>query len=154
MAKIKGQAALEFMMTYGWAIIIIVVVLVVVWQMGLLNPNSTVKPTYSGFWGITPFDWNYMSNGTLVLSLQNNVGGDVNITGIDVTTGMDSDSDTTERMVPAGGIIMIDTITGLTTYNAGSSFDVFVSIEYIDGRVGRNTKFRSSGSIRGTVGAT
>ncbi|NYZ78872.1 hypothetical protein H0N99_01875, partial [Candidatus Micrarchaeota archaeon] len=34
----KGQTAMEYLMTYGWAILIIMVVLAVLFYLGVLNP--------------------------------------------------------------------------------------------------------------------
>ncbi len=45
----KSQSALEYMMTYGWAILIIVIVAVILYSMGIFNPSSSVTPTSSGF---------------------------------------------------------------------------------------------------------
>jgi hypothetical protein len=154
MMRIKGQAALEFLMTYGWAIIVSVIVLLAAWQMEVFNPGGNVKPTPTGFWGITPYDMYYKSDGTLTLALQNNVGGDVNITNINATTGLNTGSPGGWTTLPlsAGNITKINPIA-LTKYKAGSSFNVFVSIEYVDNRVGSGTPFISSGYIRGSVGS-
>jgi hypothetical protein len=45
----KAQSALEYMMTYGWAILIIVIVAVILYSMGIFNPSSSVTSTSSGF---------------------------------------------------------------------------------------------------------
>ena len=45
----KSQSALEYMMTYGWAILIIVIVAVILYSMGIFNPSSSVTFTSSGF---------------------------------------------------------------------------------------------------------
>jgi len=34
----KGQTALEYLITYGWAILVILVVLAVLWYYGVFNP--------------------------------------------------------------------------------------------------------------------
>lgn len=34
----KGQTALEYLITYGWAILVILVVLAVLWYYGIFNP--------------------------------------------------------------------------------------------------------------------
>ncbi|HDI73120.1 MAG TPA: hypothetical protein ENF58_03195 [Candidatus Altiarchaeales archaeon] len=155
MVKIKGQSSLEFLMTYGWAIVIIIVVLLVAWQMGVFNPAGTLRPTFLGFWGVKPFDCSYMSNGNLTLSLQNNVGGDVNVTEINVSVGGKSYSTGTLALPISMGNItkwgVSQTTSGLPKYSAGSSYNIFVSIDYIDSRLGSGTTFRSSGNIRGTV---
>ena len=40
MTRKKAQSAMEYMTTYGWAILILSAVLVVLWQLKLLNPSS------------------------------------------------------------------------------------------------------------------
>ena len=60
---LRSQSALEYMMTYGWAILIIVIVAVILYSMGIFNPSSSVTFTSSGF---SPF--------TVSSSLCNNIG--------------------------------------------------------------------------------
>ncbi|MGC9149803.1 MAG: hypothetical protein ACP5FX_01685, partial [Candidatus Micrarchaeia archaeon] len=38
--KIKSQAAMEYLMTYGWAILIISLTLGVLYSLGVLNPKN------------------------------------------------------------------------------------------------------------------
>ena len=45
----NGQSALEYMMTYGWAILIIVIVAVILYSMGIFNPRASVTASSSGF---------------------------------------------------------------------------------------------------------
>jgi hypothetical protein len=45
----KGQSALEYMMTYGWAILIIVIVAVILYSMGIFNPGASITTASSGF---------------------------------------------------------------------------------------------------------
>ncbi len=47
--KRKAQAAMEYLMTYGWAILIIVVVIAALYAMGVFKQKSTVP--YTGFTG-------------------------------------------------------------------------------------------------------
>ena len=44
----KGQTAMEYLMTYGWAILIIMVVLAVLFYLGVLNP-TTITPNQCAF---------------------------------------------------------------------------------------------------------
>ena len=37
----KSQSALEYMMTYGWAILIIVIVAGVLYSLGIFSPSSS-----------------------------------------------------------------------------------------------------------------
>jgi len=43
-----GQGALEYMQTYGWAILVVMIVGVVLWQLGVFGSHSRVN-TSSGF---------------------------------------------------------------------------------------------------------
>jgi len=45
---IKAQSAMEYLMTYGWAILIIAVVLGALFQLGVFNPNNFVSKAPPG----------------------------------------------------------------------------------------------------------
>ncbi|MEM5792965.1 MAG: hypothetical protein QXY45_01210 [Candidatus Aenigmatarchaeota archaeon] len=47
----KGQAAMEYLMTYGWAILIIIVVVGALFAMGVFKTKGSVKcsPCFSNF---------------------------------------------------------------------------------------------------------
>ena len=47
--KRKAQSALEYMMTYGWAILVIVIVAAVLYSMGIFSPASSTGTTATGF---------------------------------------------------------------------------------------------------------
>lgn len=49
--KIKGQTAMEYLMTYGWAILIIIVVVAALYAMGVFNIKGgvTCSPCFSYF---------------------------------------------------------------------------------------------------------
>ena len=47
--KRRGQSSLEFIVTYGWVILVIVIGLVVVWKMGILKPPVEEKRGTLGF---------------------------------------------------------------------------------------------------------
>lgn len=52
----KGQSAIEYLMTYGWAILVILIVGVLLWQMGVFDVRNTT-PGSRGFSQIRPLDW-------------------------------------------------------------------------------------------------
>jgi hypothetical protein len=45
----RGQAALEFLMTYGWVLVIIVIAGAALYSMGILNPSTYMKKGCVGF---------------------------------------------------------------------------------------------------------
>ena len=75
----RSQSALEYMMTYGWAILIIVIVAVILYSMGIFNPSSSVTFTSSGF---SPF--------TVSSSLCNNLGYKIAIIAGPIPTNANS----------------------------------------------------------------
>jgi hypothetical protein len=46
--KFKSQAAMEYLMTYGWAILIIALSLVVLYSLGIMNPKNFLPRTPPG----------------------------------------------------------------------------------------------------------
>ncbi len=56
-SKKKGQGAMEYVMTYGWAIIIVMIVGLALWSLGILNLGKTYPKGFSGFSGVRPLDW-------------------------------------------------------------------------------------------------
>ena len=75
-------------MTYGWAILIIVIVAVILYSMGIFNPSSSITTTITGFQslGVTQAACiNSVNNQILELYITNNVGYPINITKINVT---------------------------------------------------------------------
>lgn len=53
----KGQSALEYLMTYGWAILVIIGAGVAMWQLGYLGQGPPITPGRQGFEEVTPVDW-------------------------------------------------------------------------------------------------
>ncbi len=131
----RGQAALEFLMTYGWAILVISVILIVAWQWGLFNIGGTVTPTASGFWGVMPSDFRLDSNfGNLEISLANTVGGPITVTELNATLrGSSVVYSGISLAIPTGSTATF-TMSGLPTGKAGDTYELFLTIRYLDNR--------------------
>ncbi|MFH0973796.1 MAG: hypothetical protein V1817_03360, partial [Candidatus Micrarchaeota archaeon] len=78
----RGQSALEYLVTYGWAILAIVIVAALLWALGIFNPGGLVGTgnRASGF-TFSILDQKY-SNTTLTLSIANTQGKPVSIVSI------------------------------------------------------------------------
>ncbi|MCL4376072.1 hypothetical protein M1558_01095, partial [Candidatus Parvarchaeota archaeon] len=81
----SAQSALEYMMTYGWAILVVVVVAVILYSLGIFNPSSSITTTITGFAGLGSPQAICYSNGNLNLSLGDSVGYPINIQSITAT---------------------------------------------------------------------
>ncbi len=114
LADKKSQSALEYMMTYGWAILIIVIVAAVLYSLGIFNPSASIFASVNGFGGLGSVTASCISNYGLVLKLGDALGVPLNISTVIVTT---SNGTRLVADVPTAGIIV----------NAGSMVPVFIS---------------------------
>lgn len=80
---IRSQSAIEYLTTYGWAILIIAVVLVALFELGLFNPSSFVNTTCT-----FPAQFGCLSailtasSGILNVTLQQATQSNINVTAI------------------------------------------------------------------------
>jgi hypothetical protein len=151
----KGQTAIEYLMTYGWAILIILIVAGVLAYYGIFAPSGFLGPTARGFGQIAVLSpWSLSaSTGQLILTMENRVGGTINVTEVDALVAGDS---TTYTYTPVGGISMVQsnrttaaiTTTGwsATGKTLGNTFSTQINIKYTYG----GQTFTSTGTITGT----
>ncbi|MEM3609698.1 MAG: hypothetical protein QW076_02195 [Candidatus Anstonellales archaeon] len=55
--KLKAQGAFEYMISYGWAILIVIVLGILLFSLGVLNPSQT--PSANGFTILRPVSWSF-----------------------------------------------------------------------------------------------
>ena len=84
----KGQAAMEFLTTYGWAFLVIIVVIVALWQFGVFDTTSRI-PASCNVGSMLDCSGGYRVevdelNVTVELNLKNNELTGVNITGFEL----------------------------------------------------------------------
>ncbi len=150
----KAQAAMEYLMTYGWAILIVIIVAAALWALGVFSPGTYTQETATGFSGFTvPSGGWQVSSSQVVLILKNNVGSNINVTSITATYG----SGTTNTSVPAYAEMSSDNQTQFTlssgTYvgpGTGSTYTVDIAITYDNLDTGL-TGFQSTGKLTGTA---
>ncbi|MFP3215414.1 MAG: hypothetical protein RXR32_02610 [Candidatus Micrarchaeota archaeon] len=82
----KAQSAMEYLMTYGWAILIIGIALAAMFQMGLFNPSKYVMSTCTLPSGLTCGSFFLYPNGTLSVSIGNSLQDPINVTAIGCTS--------------------------------------------------------------------
>jgi hypothetical protein len=58
----RGQGAFEYLMSYGWAVLVVVVLGIVLYNLGAFSPSSS--PVASGFSVIQPKSWSASSSTT------------------------------------------------------------------------------------------
>ncbi len=83
MAKKKsGQAAMEFLMTYGWAILVVLVVIGALAYFGILNPESFMPRRCVLGSEIQCIDWKLTTDGNFDIILGNGVANPITITSV------------------------------------------------------------------------
>ncbi|MCL6089013.1 MAG: hypothetical protein M1530_02510 [Candidatus Marsarchaeota archaeon] len=147
----KAQAGLDFLMTYGWALLLIVLIVGALFAMGIFDVGSFLGSRSSGFAQIKPIAWRVDGAGALTLKLQNNAGTSVNVTNISATLNGETISNATVVSLSNGrqsGTLPIGAFSGAPS--SGSSYSVQVQITYLD----RATSFvyNDAGTITGRAG--
>jgi len=149
--KKKGQAAMEFLMTYGWAILAAVIAIGVLAYFGVFSPGKYVSgtaivtpPFYANAWNID------VSDAGVNLELKNNGGETYTVSTVGITSATAGGAEsictatvTTPAAIDTGevGIVLIP-CTGLT---AGDNFKGDVVITYT--KVGSTISLTSTGTI-------
>ncbi len=74
----RGQSALEYLVTYGWAILAIVIIAGVLWYFGIFNPSRFAgEKQCGGFSAFVCQDFRINTAGDLRILLNNKAGGSV-----------------------------------------------------------------------------
>ena len=93
----KSQAALEFLMTYGWAILVVLVAVGALAYFGVLNPDRFLPSRCTlpagiaciDFIAVNPFG---VGNGYITVSIKNSLGYDISNVVFKASSCTDTDS--------------------------------------------------------------
>lgn len=146
----KGQAGLDFLMTYGWALLIIVLIIAALFALGVFDVGSFVGSRASGFTEIGVVGWNLADNGDFTIMLENHAGKSVTIDEINATYKTESIGYSTPIDLGNGmrtGTLSVGTFTSPDA--AGSPFTITVGVAYTDSETG--FEYSDSGTVTGTV---
>ena len=74
----KGQGAMEYLMTYGWAILVVMVVGIAMWRLGIFSMGSSTM-TFTGFAKLKPqlSGSGINHDGTVTLVMTNGAGAPI-----------------------------------------------------------------------------
>ncbi len=141
----KGQTALEYLITYGWAILVILVVLAVLWYYGIFNPARWAGESVTEGSAFKIVDKNLQaSTNQLSLMIGNKAGTTVNVTGIALTGDIAGSCTITggSEIIVAGAnaaATYVCPVTGLSAASVGSfaRFTATVSYNVVGGISGK-----------------
>ncbi len=139
--KKKGQAAMEFLMTYGWAILAAVIAIGVLAYFGVFSPGKYTTGTAV----VTPpfyvNAWNAKASAGVTLELKNNGGETYNITSVTVAN---CGSYTTPTGIEAGSAATI-IVTCSPVLVTGNNFKGDITIVYR--KAGSSVDLTSTGTV-------
>ena len=129
MIKSKAQSAMEFLMTYGWTVIVVLVSISALSYFGVLSPDIFVPEKCSLPAGITCLDFEVGS--TLVtLVLQNNFGWTITIDEIAVAGENGGSCSYSESVMLKNGEKAIFIVPNCNNGNIRDKFDGKINVTY------------------------
>ncbi|MBL7160267.1 MAG: hypothetical protein ISS93_00240 [Candidatus Aenigmarchaeota archaeon] len=152
----KGQAAMEYLMTYGWAILIVIIVAAVLFSLGIFNPSTYTTTIATGFnpHSVPAGGFKISSGGVITMQLTNGAGATISITAGGAGVGGSHvnaiTSPATPITVAPGQTMQLVYTTGASTLTSGSGYSANANITYTNVDSGL-TGFISSGTLSGTV---
>lgn len=132
-------------MTYGWAILIIVLVGAALYYLGIFSPSTFSSPTgYTGFGAFQPVAWSYNgSSGDFYLTIGNKMDAAVTITKFQVTVDTTTVSNTTNLPTISKNKQATLYVSGLPTKATGTAYTASIKIDYIF----RSLSYTDSGQV-------
>ncbi len=127
--KYKAQVAMEFLMTYGWAILVVLAAIVALSYSGVLSPDMFVPNKCFLPSGITCLDFN-VETSRVILILQNNLGERITIDDVAVAKENDGSCSSTESVVVPNNQKAIITILDCNNGNIGERFKGDINVTY------------------------
>lgn len=150
--KMKGQSAMEYLMTYGWAILIVIIVAAVLFALGVFNPATYTTTSATGFPGfnVPSGGFQLSSGGILTMQITNGVGATIDIG--ESMTKIGSEHRNTSAIIGrlAPGETKTITYNAVSAKTSGSSYSASVNITYRNINTGLSG-FISSGTLTGAV---
>ncbi len=149
----KGQAAMEFLMTYGWAILVVLAAIAALAYFGVLSPGNLL-PERTTFTAPLPNVDNALvdaEENSAEIAFRNNVGVKINLTGTgtasddfcatpaDLAVSYEVEGDALETEVSNGqGFLVKWTCNDGATPNIGDKFEATLGFSYENMETGQD----------------
>ncbi len=142
----KGQAALEYLLTYGWAILIVIIVGASLYALGIFTPGQWTGQRQTGFAAFNVIDFKVDTEANLILIFENRIGKSVELTDVQATfrgedcefnlsevyDGPYDDENITASSISPGKRYWTELNCGNETIEDGSSYSINVDFHYLD----------------------
>ena len=141
-SKMRAQSAMEYLMTYGWAMLIIAVVLSALYVLGLFSPNTYVSSQCIFPAQLSCISSSLTTTGLLSINLEQAFTSPINVTAIGCNTNATIAYMTNEKtQIAIGGNA---TFTGIQCYTGsvpysnklGSLYTGYIILNYTNTQTG------------------
>ena len=152
----KGQGAMEYLMTYGWAILVVLIVGIVLWQLGIFSGLGGGSATSTGFSsgkiGIIDAATKCTVAGGLNATFTNQAGSTLTLTNITPTGSCTGDAtptiDENSTILANGQHNWASTCTGVAV---GDKLSTDITVTFTEKVAGSTISRTQSGRITCTV---
>ncbi len=129
----RGQAALEFLMTYGWAILIVLIAIGALAYFGVLNPQRLLPKSCTIVPGLSCDDFIVRADGTSTVIVRNGGARALNAWSLNIesATATCTGIGWTGTDWPAGEQLSC-AFTGLTTGVKGDGYSEDLEVNYTE----------------------
>lgn len=114
----KGQSAIEYLTTYGWALLAIIVVGAVLVNMGIFDQCQTTQPRFSGS-TLDIDSWGWTGSDSMDITFQA-INQDINVTTIEWDWNDDGTYEDSHDAAGSGGVAINAGQTGTANVPAGT----------------------------------
>ncbi|MEK6885114.1 MAG: hypothetical protein AABY22_36115 [Nanoarchaeota archaeon] len=122
----RGQAAMEFLMTYGWAILVVLIAIGALAYFGVLNPGRFLPRSCTLMPGLECSEFKVDSSDAQVqLLLRNGLGDSIDFSSLNIDTNLDGTGDCTAVdpvSISDGALSAQINIAGCTIASVGERF--------------------------------
>ena len=159
----KSQAALEFLTTYGWAFLVIIIMISTLAYFGILNPSKILPDRCNIGSQFECKDYQISaSSNTFKIRLKNNVGEPITVQSITLNsesaTSYNCPTLTAPSSLPTAwksGEVIDFAWSGCNSENAGivvgQKGKVFINIKYFSVSSGSNYAHEANGEVFSTI---
>jgi hypothetical protein len=148
----KAQSALEYLMTYGWAILIVIIVGAALYALGVFNPGTFTGQKSTGFSAVQMDDFKFDTEGNVTLLIGNRRGRTIDIKNITAEYGANTLGNNTVGCLttPLGPNEECTGSVGVfTPQPQGASYDMEITVKYVDSKT--QVEHTDFGTISGSV---
>ncbi len=137
-------------MTYGWALLLMVLVVGALFALGIFDVGSLTGNKAAGFPQVGVVAWKLDPNGELTTQFRNQAGNEINITNINATMGAASIEYTTPFTIANGQVSNKTTVGTFANVGAvNSAYTINVRITYVDTATGFS--YINTGTLLGKI---